>query len=59
MTIVGDADGNGKVNNRDLGLLQQYVNNWNVTVDKTAADLNQDGKINNRDLGLLQQKINQ
>ena len=28
--LVGDINDDGKVNNRDLGLLQQYVNGWNV-----------------------------
>ncbi len=54
----GDANGDGKVNNRDLGLLQQYLNDWNVEVILEAADLNGDGKVNNRDLGMLQQQLN-
>ena len=58
MTTIGDVNGDGKINNRDLGLLQQKINGWDVTVDEKAADFNGDGKINNRDLGLLQQKIN-
>ncbi len=55
--IVGDADGNGRVNNKDLGLLQRYLNEWEVTV-AAEADINGDGAINNKDLGLLQQIIN-
>ena len=54
----GDTDANGKINNRDLGLLQQYINGFDVVVDKQASDVTGDGKINNRDLGLLQQYIN-
>lgn len=57
--LVGDADGNGKVNNRDLGRLQQYLNEWDVEIDTASADLDGNGKINNRDLGLLQQLLNQ
>ena len=56
--LYGDVDGNGRVNNRDLGLLQQHVNGWTVTIDELAADVNDDGKVNNRDLGLLQQYLN-
>ena len=54
----GDVNGDGKVNNRDLGLLQKFLNGSAVTIDTDAADLYDDGKINNRDLGLLQKKLN-
>ena len=57
-TVYGDVTGDGKVNNRDLGLLQQYVNGWDVEVDEEIADVTHDGKVNNRDLGLLQQYVN-
>ena len=53
----GDVDNDGKINNRDLGKLQQYLNDWDVTIDLTAADANGDGKINNRDLALIQQYL--
>ena len=62
VTLPGDMDGNGKVNNRDLGLLQQYLNGNDMsgkTFDLTAIDLDGNGKINNRDLGLLQKLLNQ
>lgn len=54
----GDLNGDGAINNRDLALLQQYINHWDVQVDEAAADTNGDGTINNRDLALLQQYIN-
>ncbi len=57
--IPGDADGDGAVNNRDLGLLQRYLNAWGVTVDALAADLDADGKLTNRDLALLHRLINE
>ena len=57
--LPGDANGDGKLNNRDLGLLQRYLNGFSVTIDATAADLNSDGKLNNRDLALLQKMLNQ
>ncbi|MBQ7088977.1 MAG: Ig-like domain-containing protein [Clostridia bacterium] len=56
--IAGDADGNEKVNNRDLGLLQKLLNETEVTVDQEALDMDGNGKINNRDLGLLQKMLN-
>ena len=54
----GDLNGDGKINNKDLGLLQRYINLWNVKIDPFTADLNGDGKINNKDLGILQRYIN-
>lgn len=54
----GDADGDGKVNVRDLGLLQQHLNGWDVDIHTSACDVNGDGKANVRDLGLLQQHLN-
>lgn len=54
----GDGNGDGKVNNRDLGQLQRYINSWDVEILFAACDLNGDGKVNNRDLGLLQLQIN-
>lgn len=56
--LQGDADGDGRVNNRDLGLLQRHLNDWDVTVT-AEADMNGDGKLNNKDLGLLQQLLNE
>lgn len=54
----GDANGDGKINVRDLGNIQQFLNGWDVELDVTASDVNGDGKVNVRDLGLLQQYIN-
>lgn len=57
-TLYGDVDGDGKVNIRDLGVLQQHLNGWDVDVVTAAADITSDGKVNVRDLGLLQQHLN-
>ena len=54
----GDLNGDGAINNRDMALMQQYINKWDVQIDEAAADVNKDGSINNRDLALLQQYIN-
>ncbi len=55
----GDVDGNGKINNRDLGRLQQYLNEWDVEINLDACDVDGNGKVNNRDLGRLQQYLNE
>ena len=55
---IGDCNGDGKINNKDLALLMQYINDWNVTINTAVADVNVDGKINNKDLALLMQYIN-
>ena len=58
-TVSGDVNGDGTVNNKDVGLLQRYINTWDdVTVNTDTADVNKDGKINNKDLGLLQRYVN-
>ena len=57
-TAPGDANGDGKVNVRDLGLMQQYLNGWDVALDTDACDVNNDSKVNVRDLGLMQQFLN-
>ena len=54
----GDLNGDGAINNRDMALMQQFINKWDVQIDEAAADVNKDGAINNRDLALLQQYIN-
>ena len=55
--VLGDADGNGRLNNRDLALMQRYANGWEVEVT-AEADMDGDGAVNNRDLGLLQRTLN-
>ena len=56
--IAGDTNGDGSVNVRDMGLLQQHLNGWTVPIDLTAADVTGDGSVNVRDIGLLQQYLN-
>lgn len=56
--VYGDVDGNGRINNRDLGVLQQYLGDWSdVQINLEAADVTHDGRVNNRDLGLMQQYL--
>ncbi len=56
--IPGDVNGDGTVNNKDVGLIQRYINSWDVSINKAASDVNGDGKINNKDLGMLQRYLN-
>ena len=55
--IRGDVDGDGRLNNRDLALMQRHLGGWDVAVT-AEADMDGNGAVNNRDLGLLQRKLN-
>lgn len=54
----GDVNGDGKINLKDLGVLQQYLNKWEVEIDLDAAEVTGDDKVNLKDLGVLQQYLN-
>lgn len=56
--IPGDVNDSGRVNARDLGLLQQHLNGWTTAMNTAAADVNADDTVNVRDMGLLQQYLN-
>ena len=56
--LNGDINGDGKVNNKDLGLLMQKLNSWEVEIAGDDGDVNGDGKVNNKDYGLLMQFTN-
>ena len=56
--LIGDIYKDGSVNSKDIGLLMQYVNEWDVNINILAADVNDDDKINNKDFGLLMQYLN-
>ena len=53
----GDINSDGKVNNKDLTRLFQYLSDWDVEVNEAALDVNGDGKINNKDLTRLFQYL--
>ena len=57
--VRGDANGDGKVNNRDLGVLQQHLSDWSVNIYRAACDIDGNGSVTNRDLGLLQQVLSE
>ena len=56
--IPGDANGDGDVNNKDLGILRRWLNDWDVEIDELASDVNRDGKVNNKDMGILRRYLN-
>ncbi len=56
--ISGDINGDTSINNKDLGVLMQYLNDWEVEITVEAADVNADGNVNNKDYGLLMQYLN-
>ncbi len=56
--MLGDVNGDGEVNNKDIALLMQYINGWNVEIDLTVADVKFDGNINNKDIVILTRFIN-
>lgn len=55
--IPGDINDDGKVNNKDVTRLFQYLSGWDVEVNISACDCNGDGKINNKDVTRLFQYL--
>ena len=56
--VSGDVNGDGVVNNKDLGVLRRFLNDWDVEIDELASDVNRDGMVNNKDLGILRRYLN-
>lgn len=58
---VGDVNGDGQVNNRDLIILTRYIGGtpgYDQQISyMDAADINQDGVYNNRDVTFLQRAL--
>ncbi len=53
--ILGDADGNGKVNFLDASLVLAYADgNSAASINKKAADVNGDGAVDRKDAKLIQ-----
>ena len=57
--VPGDATGDEEINNKDLAILMQYLNEWDVELDVDAVDVNDDGAVNNKDYALLMQYLNE
>ena len=58
--LIGDVNGDGKINARDAKLVLQYFNGKTEFTEeqKAKADVNGDGKINARDAKLILQIFN-
>ncbi len=56
--LLGDVNGDGKINGRDYAIVLQYINGWDVEMNALSADVNSDGKINGRDYAIILQYIN-
>ena len=59
--VLGDANGDGEVDNRDAMILDRYIAGWvgydAYIADMRAADMNQDGDVNNRDAMILDRVV--
>lgn len=63
--LPGDADGNGRINTRDVTFIRQYISDgcktdpegYNVVINENAADVDGNGRINTRDVTLIRQYI--
>ncbi len=55
--LLGDLNGDKKVNSTDLSLLKRYILGQNVIIDIDAADLNGDKKINSADYSQLKRNL--
>ena len=52
----GDLNGDGKLNNKDVTRLMQYLAGWDVEA-AVPPDINGDGKLNNKDVTRLMQYL--
>lgn len=56
--VVGDGNGDGKVNLKDAIMALQAANGKDAAVDRSAADVNADGKVNLKDAILILKRAN-
>ena len=54
----GDVNGDGKVDSDDLKLLDQYIKNSSVAINKADADMNNDGVVDITDYNYLVYYVN-
>ena len=55
---AGDVNSDSLLNMKDIVLLQQSLNSWDVSINEYASDVNNDGTINMKDIVLIQQALN-
>ena len=58
LCLYGDCNSSGAVNMKDITDVQKYINGWDITLNRKAADLNADGEIRMVDLSTLQRFVN-
>ncbi len=51
--ILGDVDGNGRVNDQDSIILSRHLAEWGNNINTEFADINGDGKVNDQDSIML------
>lgn len=56
--LYGDVNRDGKINMKDIVLLQKHLNGYDDAYDSKAADVYFDNTINMKDIVLLQQYLN-
>jgi len=56
--LSGDVNEDKNINMKDIVLLQQYLNGFDVTVNEKAADVYMDNTLNMKDIVLLQKYLN-
>ena len=57
MTLYGDVNSDGKIDNGDVTQLLHYLAGWSVSVHNKTADVNQDGAVNGKDVTAIKQYI--
>ncbi len=56
--IYSDTIKTTNLSGKDAAKILQFINGWNIEIDKDTADVNDDGKINNKDYVLLVRYLN-
>lgn len=51
--IIGDANGDGKVDMKDVGVILRRATGWKVSIDESQADIDRDGYVTLRDAAKL------
>lgn len=55
---LGDVNGDGEVNLKDVVLIRRYIaGGWNAEIDTTIADVNGDGTVNLKDVVKIRRQI--
>ena len=55
--LLGDINNDKKLSIIDCAMLQKYILDNSLSINKKAADINKDGEINIKDLLILKKKL--